>query len=52
MKNFIGKSHQGKNEYGQNKINQDSFFVKKVFDEIENFFIFGVFDGHGKLFII
>jgi serine/threonine protein phosphatase PrpC len=48
MKNFLGKSNQGKNEFGQYKINQDSFFVRKVFNEIENFYIFGVFDGHGK----
>ena len=26
--------------------------MKKVFPEIENFYIFGVFDGHGKLQLI
>ena len=37
----------GKNEFGQKKINQDTYIMEKNVNGILNFNIFGVLDGHG-----
>ena len=38
----------GKNEKGITKINQDTFFIEKNINGVDNFNIFGVLDGHGE----
>ena len=37
----------GKNERGIKKINQDTYFIEKNVNGVDNFNIFGVLDGHG-----
>lgn len=44
---YSSKSKQGMSFDGNYKTNQDSFLIKtKIFD-LNNYFVFGVFDGHG-----
>ena len=47
IKSCSSISVPGINEYGQKKINQDSFLIERNINGILNFNIFGVFDGHG-----
>ena len=47
LKNCLGITLAGRNEKGIKKINQDTFFIEKKVNGIENFNIFGVLDGHG-----
>ena len=43
-----GDSLAGLNDDGSVKINQDSFIIKQNINNIENYNLFGVLDGHGK----
>ena len=47
IKSFSHLSKAGTEENGQTKINQDSFVVLPKVNNIENFSIFAVLDGHG-----
>ena len=47
IKKYNGLSIAGKNERGIKKINQDTFFIEKNINGVDNFNIFGVLDGHG-----
>ena len=47
VKNFNGLSHPGKDASGKTKTNQDSFVCKTNINNIKDFNIFGVLDGHG-----
>ena len=47
IKNYGGVSRPGKDITGQQKINQDSFVILTNINNIKNFNIFGVLDGHG-----
>ena len=48
VKNFCGVSRPGNDEFGQQKINQDTFIVLTKINGIKNFNLFGVLDGHGS----
>ena len=48
VKNFCGVSRPGSDEFGQQKINQDTFIVLTKINGIKNFNLFGVLDGHGS----
>ena len=45
--NIRGISIPGKDSESQIKLNQDSYIIKRNINNIKNFNIFGVFDGHG-----
>ena len=45
--NIRGISIAGKDSKNQMKINQDSYIIKRDINNIRNFNLFGVFDGHG-----
>ena len=45
--NIRGISIAGKDSKNQMKINQDSYIIKRDINNIKNFNLFGVFDGHG-----
>ena len=47
VKNYGGVSRPGKDMYGNQKINQDSFVSLTNINNIKDFNIFGVLDGHG-----
>ena len=47
IKNYGGVSRPGKDITGRRKINQDSFVILTNINNIKNFNIFGVLDGHG-----
>ena len=47
IKSYYVLSKPGKNEYGQLKINQDTYLFIKEINGIKDFDIFGVLDGHG-----
>ena len=47
LKNYNGVSHPGRNIYGQTKTNQDAFICKTNINNIKDFNILGVLDGHG-----
>ena len=47
VKNYMGLSHPGKDASGKTKTNQDSFVCKTNINNIKDFNIFGVLDGHG-----
>ena len=47
IKNYGGVSRPGKDMYGNQKINQDSFVCLTNINNIKDFNIFGVLDGHG-----
>ena len=47
VKNYKGASHPGKDASGKTKTNQDSFVCKTSINNIKDFNIFGVLDGHG-----
>ena len=47
IKSHYVLSKAGKDEYGQMKINQDSFLILEGVNGLKDFNIFGVFDGHG-----
>ena len=47
IKSCKALSIAGKNEEGIKKINQDSYILEKNINEVLNFNIFGVLDGHG-----
>ena len=49
LKNFAFLSRPGNNEMGLSKTNQDSFVVKTNINNIKDFNIFGVLDGHGPM---
>ena len=38
----------GTKENGMKKINQDTYIIEKNINRVENFNLFGVFDGHGE----
>ena len=44
---FIYKSKPGKSESGNVKVNQDSFIAIPNILNFDNFYVFGVLDGHG-----
>ena len=48
IKKIEGLTIAGKNEKGITKINQDTFFIEKNINGVDNFNIFGVLDGHGE----
>ena len=48
IKKYNGLSLAGRNEQGIKKINQDTYFIEKNINGVENFNIFGVLDGHGE----
>ena len=45
--NIRGISIPGKDSKNEMKINQDSYIIKRNINNIKNFNVFGVFDGHG-----
>lgn len=45
---FSSKTKQGINLSGMKKTNQDSFLIKTSIFSLNDFSIFGVFDGHGR----
>ena len=45
--NIRGISIAGKDTNNQMKINQDSYIIKRDINNIRNFNLFGIFDGHG-----
>ena len=47
LKDFGALSRPGRDEMGMTKTNQDSFIAKKNINNIKDFNIFGVLDGHG-----
>ena len=47
LKNFNGVSMPGKNYAGKTKTNQDAFVFNSNINNIKDFNIFGVLDGHG-----
>ena len=47
IKKIEGTTLAGKNEKGITKTNQDTFFIEKNVNGVDNFNIFGVLDGHG-----
>ncbi len=46
---FGSKSKTGLNKSGNKKINQDSFLIKTSILNFKEFYMFGVFDGHGRI---
>ena len=47
LKDFGALSRPGRDEMGMTKTNQDSFIAKRNINNIKDFNIFGVLDGHG-----
>ena len=47
IKNYGYLTHPGKDLFGMQKTNQDSFICKTNINNIKDFNIFGVLDGHG-----
>jgi len=47
-KKIAGKSKAGRLYDGSSKTNQDSYLIKTNIFHLDNFSIFGVFDGHGS----
>lgn len=47
LKTIKGKSQPGRNEGRISKINQDSFLIMTLINNIIDFNVFAVFDGHG-----
>lgn len=47
IQKYACKSKAGMTYDGSTKINQDSYLIKTKIFELENFHVFGVFDGHG-----
>ena len=45
--NIRGMSVPGKDTQNQIRLNQDSYIIKRDINNIKNFNIFGIFDGHG-----
>lgn len=43
----IGETQQGKDEYGNLKLNQDSYLIMKNIFDNSSYDIIGIFDGHG-----
>ena len=43
----IGDTQQGKDEYGNLKLNQDSYLIMKNIFDNSSYDIIGIFDGHG-----
>ena len=48
VKNYNGVSRPGKDASGKTKTNQDSFVIKTNINNLKDFNIFGVLDGHGE----
>jgi serine/threonine protein phosphatase PrpC len=48
ISNICVRTQAGKNEVGQNKINQDNYVMIERIFELDNYNIFGILDGHGK----
>ena len=48
IKDYYSSSLAGKNEFGETKINQDSYLNLTKINNFINYNVFGVFDGHGK----
>lgn len=48
IKNYFAASQAGKNSDGDTKTNQDSFLVLLKINNLINFNVFAVFDGHGS----
>ena len=47
LKNYNGVSHPGRDIYGKTKTNQDAFICRTNINNIKDFNILGVLDGHG-----
>ena len=47
IKKYFALSEAGKDNYGMTKINQDSYLVLTNINNLINFNVFAVFDGHG-----
>ena len=47
IKNYFASSQAGKNSDGIKKTNQDSYLVLTKINDLSNFNVFAVFDGHG-----
>ena len=47
IKKYYALSEAGKDDYGMTKINQDSYLVLTNINNLINFNVFAVFDGHG-----
>ncbi len=45
---FVAKSKAGRQYDGSTKTNQDSYLIKNKVLNLDNYAIFGVFDGHGS----
>lgn len=45
--NIRGVSIPGKDSKNEMKLNQDSYIIKRDINNIKNFNLFGIFDGHG-----
>ena len=48
IKDHHAMSLAGKNEFGETKINQDSYLIMTKINNFINYNVFAVFDGHGK----
>lgn len=48
QKSFVAKSKAGRQYNGTTKTNQDSYLIKNKVLGLDNYAIFGVFDGHGS----
>lgn len=48
IKDYSSSSLAGKNEFGETKINQDSYLILTNINNFQNYNIFSIFDGHGK----
>ena len=48
IKKCEGISIAGRNEKGMKKTNQDTFFIERNVNGVDNFNIYGVLDGHGE----
>ncbi len=47
MKNYSGVTSPGRDMAGNMKINQDTLIINTNINNIKDFNLFGVFDGHG-----
>ena len=47
IRDCFATSLAGKNEYGETKTNQDSYLILTKINNLTNYNVFAVFDGHG-----
>ncbi len=51
VKSYYFKTNAGKKHDGITKTNQDNYITETNFLNLEDFSIFGILDGHGKLLV-